>query len=64
MRKVAAMLTPGDKLTKGPNGPVVILRGPRVSQKWSPGMVHFEVEDTTGRVYVARFPDTERVEIA
>ena len=49
----------GDGLAGG-----VVLRGPRVSRKWAPGKVFYEVEMPDGRMRQKSYDDTERVEVS
>jgi len=62
--KVASTIVPGDTVVDGQHGvPATVLRGPYRSVKHSPGNVHFEVRTDDGRVWKARWADTDRVEV-
>lgn len=62
--KIASMIGRGDRVVDEKTGAeAVVLRGPMISPKHTPGKVHFEVQTDDGRVWKARWSDTDRVEI-
>ena len=56
--QLASAIVVGDGVDGG-----VVLRGPKRSKKWNPGMVFFEVEMPDKRMRQIKFKDTERVEV-